>query len=252
MSAMTKSLALAASLAVLATTSNAEPTHVMVRAQSLDAKFIGDQMGGVKITLSDAKTGRRLATGVTKGGTGDTQKLMKTPRVRGSQVSNPDTAGFDAVLDLTKPTLVRADAEGPMGKPESRIHVSSTLWVIPGRNVTGDGWILSFPGLVIEPQATPTGPGALRVDAKVALMCGCPIEPGGIWDANTYSIQASLLRAGRVVAQQPLAYAGQPSQFSGVFADVPPGRYALRIVASDTKSPNSGVWEQPVKIQARR
>lgn len=252
MSAMIKSLAIAVALGLLASAAQAEPTHVMVRAQALDAKFIGDAMGGVKVRLTDAGTGRLLAQGVTKGGTGDTPRLMKTPRVRGSQVSDAGTAGFDAVLDLTKPTLVRADAEGPMGKPESSIHVSSTLWIIPGRNVTGDGWVLSFPGLVIEPKATPTGPGALQVDAKVSLMCGCPIEPGGLWDANTYSIQAYLLRAGQVAAQKSLSYAGQPSQFTGAFADAPPGRYVLRIVATDAKSPNAGVWEQAVKIRAKR
>lgn len=252
MSAMIKSLAIALGFGLLASAAQAEPTHVMIRAQALDAKFIGDHMGGVKVTLTDATTGRRLASGLTKGGTGDTPKLMKTPRVRGVQVTDGDTAGFDAVLDLTKPTLVRADAEGPVGKPASAIHVSSTLWVIPGRNVTGDGWVLTFPGLVIEPKATPTGPGALKIDTKVSLMCGCPIEPGGLWDANTYSIQASLLRAGRVAAQKTLAYAGQPSQFTGDFADVPPGRYVLRIVATDAKTPNSGVWQQAVDIPGKR
>ncbi len=252
MSAMIKTLAIAVGLGLLTSAAHAEPTHVMVRAQSLDAKFIGDAMGGVRITLSDARTGRRLATGLTKGGTGDTAKLMKTPRVRGSQVSDAAAAGFDAVLDLTEPTLVRADAEGPVGKPASSILVSSTLWVIPGRDVTGDGWVLTFPGLVIEPRATSTGPGALQVDAKVSLMCGCPIDPGGLWDANTYSIQASLLRAGRVAAQKPLTYAGRPSQFTGAFADVPAGRYTLRIVATDAKTPNAGVWEQAVHIRAKR
>ncbi len=230
----------------------AEPTHITVRAQALDAKFIGDHMGGVKVTLTDARTGRRLAQGLTRGGTGDTPRLMKTPRVRGVLLSDADTAGFNTVIEIDQPTLVRADAEGPMGKPASVIHVSSTLWIIPGRDVTGDGWVLTFPGLVVEPKVTPAGPGALQVDAKVSLMCGCPIEPGGLWDANTYSVQASLLRAGRIAAQQTLAYAGQPSQFASAFADVPPGRYTLRIVASDAKSPNAGVWEQAVDVPATR
>lgn len=252
MSPMIKALPLATTLALLALPALAEPTHVTVRALALDAKFIGDHMGGVKVTLTDAKTGRRLAEGLTKGGTGETAKLMKAPRVRGVPVADGDAAGFDAVLDIDRPTLVRADAEGPMGKPASAIHVASTLWVIPGRNVTGDGWVLTFPGLVIEPKATPTGPGGLRVDAKISLMCGCPIEPGGLWDANTYSIQASLLRRDRVMSQKTLAYAGQPSQFTGAFADVPPGRYALRIVATDARTPNAGVWEQAVDIPRKR
>jgi hypothetical protein len=245
---MFKTFAVSASLFALALPVAAEPTHVMVRAQALDAKFIGDHMGGVKITLSDARTGRVLAKGVTKGGTGDTARIMKAPHVRGAPLSDAQTAGFDAVLDLDQPTLVRADAEGPLGKPGSSIHVASSLWVIPGRDIAGDGWVLSFPGLAIEPTATPAGPGALRIEAKISLMCGCPIEPDGLWDANTYTIQALLLRAGAVAAKQPLAYAGQPSQFSGTLAGLKPGRYTLRIVATDAKSPNAGVWEQAVVI----
>lgn len=249
---MIKHALLATSLLVMASAAQAEPTRVMVRALALDAKFIGDQMGGVKVTLTDAKTGRQLATGLTKGGTGDTTRLMKAPHVRGAQLSDPGAAGFEAVLDLTAPTLVRADAEGPMGKPASSIRVSSMLWIVPGRDVTGDGWVLNFPGLVIEPKVTTNGAGAVQVEAKVSLMCGCPLEPGGLWDANSYTIQASLLRNGVVAAQRTLAYAGQPSQFTAAFSAVAPGPYALRIVASDAKSPNAGVWEQAVDVRAAR
>jgi len=39
----------------------AQPTHVMVRALALDAKFIGDHTGGADITLTDARTGKVLA-----------------------------------------------------------------------------------------------------------------------------------------------------------------------------------------------
>ncbi len=41
-------LILAVSLALLAPPALAEPTHVMVRAQAQDAKFIGDHVGGFR------------------------------------------------------------------------------------------------------------------------------------------------------------------------------------------------------------
>jgi hypothetical protein len=243
-----KSILLATAVAALAASAHAQPTHVMIRAQSLDAKFIGTHMGGVMITLRDAATGAVLAQGITAGGTGDTGAIMKTPRERGAAITGGDTAGFDAVLDISRPTLVRVEASGPVGKPAASIKVASSLWVIPGRDVGGDGWVLTFPGLVIEPSVQPAANGGLKVAAKVTLMCGCPIEPGGVWDAANYTIEAALLRGDKIVATAPLTYAGQASQFSGAITGAAPGRYVLRVVATDARTPNAGVVEQKVEI----
>ena len=81
-------------------------------------------------------------------------------------LTDPSAAGFEAVLDLKKPTLVRADAVGPVGKPDSAIKVSSTQWILPGRDIVGDGWVLNFPGLVIEPTTSVSPDGALRISAR--------------------------------------------------------------------------------------
>ncbi len=242
-------LTLAASLALPAAPVLAEPTHVIVRAQAQDAKFIGDSMGGVQITLRDARTGAVLAKGLTKGGTGDTSRIMKTPRTRGVGLADPSAAGFEAVIDLTQPTLVRVDAVGPAGRPGAAIKVSSSQWVLPGRDIVGDGWVLDFPGLVIEPTTSVTSGGALRISAKVSLMCGCPIEPSGIWNADTYKVEAHLLKGGRDVATTLLTYSGQPSQFSGALTDVPAGRYRLRLIAADATTSNAGVIEIPVRLR---
>ena len=245
---MIRALTTAAVISVIAGATQAEPTRVMVRAQAADAKFIGDNMGGVKVTLTDAATNRVLARGLIKGGTGDTTRIMMTPRVRGAPITDGGTAGFEAVLDIMEPTLVRVDAEGPVGKPGASIRVSSTQWVLPGRNVGGDGWILTFPGLVIEPQTAAGAGTGLKVEAKVSLMCGCPIEPGGLWDANGYSVEATLRRGPKTIASTPLTYAGTASQFAGQFSALPRGRYTLRVIASDAKSANAGVSEMPVRI----
>ena len=249
MSPMIKALPLAASLVFLASSALAEPTHVMVRAQAQDAKFIGDHMGGVQITLTNARTGAVLAKGLTKGGTGDTPRIMKTPRTRGMSLADPSAAGFEAILDLKQPTLVRVEAVGPVGKPGASIKVSSTQWILPGRDIVGDGWVLDFPGLVIEPTATIAPGGALKISAKVSLMCGCPIEPGGIWNADTYRVEAHLLKGDRDIATTVLTYAGQPSQFSGALANAPAGRYRLRLVAADATTSNTGVVEIPIRLR---
>lgn len=242
-------LGIAACLALAAGAASAEPTRVTVRAHSLDAKFIGDQMGGVAVTLRDARTGKVLARGVTQGGTGDTQRIMKTPQVRGQAITDAATAGFEAVLDIDRPTLVEAEGIGPAGKPASAVRVTSQMWVLPGRHLASDGWVLTFPGLVIEPEVAGLRADGAMLKAKVSLMCGCPIEPGGLWAAENYTVTAELLQGGRTVSLTPLAYGGTPSQFAVRLPAAKPGRYRLRLTATDRTTPNAGVWEAPVRLR---
>lgn len=253
MSAMTKLLALAAVFVIAAPlAAQAEPTHVMVRAQALDAKFIGDHMGGVAIILKDARTGAVLAKGLTKGGTGDTKRIMSTPRTRGDSVTDAATAGFEAVLDLKQPTLVRAEATGPVGKPGSSSQTTSNLWIIPGRDILGDGWILTLPGLVVEPSVSTTPEGAVTLSAKIALMCGCPIEAGGLWDAAHYRVEARLMKGRVLVASIPLGFTGRTGEYAASLPKLAPGRYVLRVVAADDKTANAGVAEQKITLRASR
>ena len=243
---MNRLAALALGFAAIASSAAAEPTRVVVRAHSLDAKFIGTSMGGVEVTLTDP-AGKVLAKGLTSGGTGNTDTLVRNPHARGAPLADASSAAFIATLDLAKPTLVTATARGPMAKPASAITVTSSLWVLPGREVGGDGWILSFPGLVVEPTSAPA-PGGLQVTAKVSPMCGCPIEPGGLWDAANYAVEARLLSGERVVAKAPLAYAGAVGTFGGAIS-APAGRYTLQVTAADAKTPNAGVVEQTVEVR---
>jgi hypothetical protein len=248
MNPMIKVLALSASVTLLATPGFGETTHVMVRAQAYDAKFIGDHMGGVRITLTDARSGKVLAKGLVQGGTGDTPRIMKSPKARGDQISDTDTAGFDAALDIARPTLVQIRGVGPLGKPESSVEVSSSLWVIPGRDILGDGVVLTFPGLVIEPAAAVQSDGLLHLQATVSPMCGCPIDAGGLWDAANYTVHALLSRRGRQLTTATLAFTGKTGQFAGALPKPPRGRYTVQLVATDAKSLNAGAVTQVLTV----
>jgi hypothetical protein len=230
----------------LPTMVSAEPTHLMVRAQSLDAKFMGTHTGGVAVTVTDVRLGKVLASGMITGETGDTPRIMQTAHARGHAISDAETAGYDAVIDIEAPTLVRVDARGPMGAPAAAITVSSSLWMLPGRNVLGDGLVLTFPGLIVTPATTRNPDGTLRIDAKVTMMCGCPITPGGIWDADSYSVTGYMLDHGRVVATAPMHYAGQPSQFTSGDLKVSGDHLSVRLVASSKLTPNVGVVEADI------
>lgn len=232
---------------LLAGSALAEPTAVTVRALAKDAKLIGDSMGGVEITLTDAKTGKVLAKGLTKGATGDTAKLVTAPRVRGQAVSAPGNAGFDATLDLNAPTLVRATAKGPMGKPDAVVTVASEMWMLPGKALTGDGWIIEMPGLVVEPTLD-TAAG-VKITAKVTLMCGCPIAPDSTWDANHYEVKAAISQGGKAVRTVSLPYAGQTSTFAASVPDLPKGRYEVLLTAYNANTGNAGVATRPLEVR---
>jgi hypothetical protein len=218
----------------------AEPTSLVVRVQSRDAKFIGDHMGGVAVRLTDAATGKLLAEGLTAGGTGDTERLVVQPRGRGATLSAEGDAAFKTVLDLDRPTLVKLEAKGPMGHPGAVITVTSMAWVLPGQPVVGDGWVVEFPGLAVDTALDRTVAGKLTITAKVTLMCGCPVTPGGLWDANGYTVTAWVTEGGKAAVAVPLAYAGEASTFRATIP-APGPSWSLQVTAVDAKSGNTGV-----------
>lgn len=228
----------------------AQPTTITVHVLSKGAKFIGTSMGGVLITVKDARTGELLAKGVTAGGTGDTGRIMKTPHTRGGVRSTPDAAKFETTLDLEDPRLLEVTAYGPTAQPQASNRVSATQWVVPGRDVTGgDAWLLEMPGFVVDIRTPPAHvklgglPQEVFVEANVTMMCGCPIVPGGLWDADRFEVGALLARDGERVSEFPLSYAGATSQFGGTLRVDEPGVYRMTVFAYDPANGNTGLDE---------
>lgn len=225
----------------------AEPTEITVRVISKDAKFIGTSMGGMRVTLRDAHTGEVLATGLTLGGTGDTKKLMHENAGRRAQLSDAGSAKYVATLDLAEPRLIEAEAYGPLAQPQAAHRVVASQWVIPGRGLAGgDGWVLELPGFVVDVLAPPAHvklSGASKVDvrANVVMMCGCPIEPKGTWDADKFEVQAIVSRDGKPVARLALRYAGETSQFATTVPVDAAGIYDVLVYAYDPANGNTGV-----------
>jgi hypothetical protein len=226
----------------------AEPTNITVRVISKDAKFIGTSMGGAHVTIRDAKTGELLTEGDTRGGTGDTNRIMRAPRQRGVPLSTEGTAGFSATLDLDRPRLIEVSAVGPSSPAQSANRVSATQWVVPGKHLTGgDGWLLEMPGFAVDLLDPPAQVKLSRtvdqvvLQAKVTMMCGCPIMPGGLWDADRYEVTALIFKDGQAAGEVPLTFAGTTSQFSGTLNTREPGHYEALVYAYDPETGNTGV-----------
>lgn len=238
--------------AALVTSAQAEPTDITVRVLARDAKFIGSSMGGARITISDAETGEVLAQGLTEGDTGDTKRIMTSPRSRGEGLATEGAAAFTATIDLDRPRQVRVTAEGPVEFPGSANTVSATQWVVPGRHmVAGDGWVLEMPGLVVNlhdlPEAIAAGE-TLDVRATVEMMCGCPLTPGGLWDADEFKIRAYAVLHQETRADAGMDYAGEASEFSGGLVLDQPGTWKVVVWAWQESTGNTGVGERMVEV----
>ncbi len=234
--------------AATATSVSAVPTQIIVHVKSKDAKFIGTSMGGVLITIKDVNTGQLLAKGHTTGGTGNTAKIMTTPITRGNPISDESAAKFSATIDIDEPTLVEITAYGPSASIQSANRVSATQWVIPGKHITrGDAWLMELPGFAVDVLAPSThsmlkgGPQTVVIEANITMMCGCPITPGGLWDANKFEVAALLSKDGKRIGVLPLQYAGATSQFSGTWNVTEPGTYEATVYAYDPSNGNTGL-----------
>ncbi|HMQ00043.1 MAG TPA: hypothetical protein PKC24_09695, partial [Cyclobacteriaceae bacterium] len=110
-------------------------TRIMVRAKAKDAKFIGSSMGGAQVNISNADTGELLANGIITGSTGNTDVIMKTAHERGKQLSDTETAGYEAVLQLSKPVLAHIEVLAPLGQRQSIVKSGTQVWLIPGKHI---------------------------------------------------------------------------------------------------------------------
>jgi hypothetical protein len=201
--------------------SPAVPTRVLVHVVAHDAKLLQDPVGGARVTIRHAETGEVLAQGTQTGGSGSTKQIMQRPDRRGETIYNtPGAARYATTLPLSKPTPVTITARGPLDHPQAMQTASKSVLLVPGQDVSGDGVVLHLHGFIVEvlePSDTTIVPGTKAgVRARVRMLCGCPTEPGGMWDARDYTIEAQLVRDGAVVSTSALEYAGTTSEYTGL------------------------------------
>lgn len=217
----------------------------MVRAQAKDAKFIGTSMGGALIRITDAETGELLAKGLTKGATGDTQRLVVDATERYGQLHTEGAAKFETTLELSEPVFVTVEAVAPYAKKQAQVASSTQLWLIPGKDITGDGIILEVPGFTIDvlsPQThSRTSEKEIPIKANVVMMCGCTVSDGGLWDSSGYEIRALIKHNSEIVDSVPLSFTGTANTFEGSYEVPEPGVYEVIVYAYDNKTGNTGV-----------
>lgn len=237
-------LGLGVALAAFAPAPVAAQVTVTVRVLANDAKLIGSGVGGARVTIRDAVTGEVLARGEHTGGTGDTHRLVVEPHERGApRFDTEGAAGFTATLPVDTPTVVEIAAEGPLGYPAAAQRAATTLLVMPGQDLIGDGVVLTLHGFIVEPLAAgPVAPDGVPVRASVRMLCGCPFTAGGLWDAGRMTVLARVVDDGRVLAEAPLAFTGETNIWAGrvPLSGPAPAGARLVVLAADAGRANVG------------
>ena len=200
------------------------------------------------VIIRDHDTDEILAKGYTEGATGNTKIIMNTPITRGKSISDDTSAKFTATLDIEEPTFIEISAYGPMAQRQSANRVSLTQWIFPGKDISaGDALVLEMPGFVVDILSPPAhlkfggAPQVVNLRANITMMCGCPIKPNGIWDANKFDITAILQRDGEKLEEVKVIYAGEVSQFSANFTILESGTYDIFVYAFDESNGNTGL-----------
>jgi hypothetical protein len=218
--------------------------------------FIGTSMGGANIIIRDVESGAILAEGRTHGDTGSPATVIQEPRTRGERLSDSSTAKFETHLNLSEPTLVSIEAWAPSTQRQSRIKASTQLWLLPGKDVDGDGVILEIPGFavnILSPQPAErvqlSNLRSVPITLNVVMMCGCPVTPGGIWDANQFEVAGIVKHNGIPVDTVSFVYGGKPSTFQGNLELHGPGSYEIQTYAFDPQTGNAGVDSVVFKVR---
>lgn len=230
-----------------------QPSRLDVHVVAHGAKLIGSAVGGARVTIRDASSGEVLASGVHEGGTGDTDLIMRGGGPAQSLFTTPGAAVFTTTLALDGPRRVTIEASGPLSYPEALANASTTLILAPGVPVTGDGVVLELHGYIVELLDTPTRVaegGALPVRARVRMLCSCPTEPGGLWEAGTV-IAMLVAGDGTVVERRTLEYEGADSTYGAEVRAGEAGSYTLRVVAA-AEDGNAGSAQVAVTVGSSR
>lgn len=233
------------------------PTRVVVRAVSNDAKLLQDPVGGAQITIRNAETGQVLARGTQRGNSGSTEQIMRQPEARGDTLYATDGAAkYETTLVLRRPTQVVVEAEGPLAYPQALQRAEKTVLLVPGKDIDGDGITLTLHGFIVEvlaPETYASDDDSVEVRARVRMLCGCPTEPGGLWNAERYTIRTQLVTAdGAILNEAPLTFTGTTSEYAGTLAvpDAEPSTLRVRVLATDAARVNFGMDEAEVPLTA--
>jgi hypothetical protein len=238
------------------------PTTILVRVVGHGAMVLGREVGSARITITDVATKQILATGIQQGEAGDQNQIMRTPRLMEEpHYSSRPAAAFTATFDLLHPKLVEVTAEGPLAYPASSQRVSTTVWLVPGQDMTNDGIILHLYGYIVQIEHPQSGMSLVAKDdvilrASVRTLSGALVRPYGDWDSRKIRIYGEVMIGERILERLQLFYNNERAGFEApFFVPLPkeaPDGIILRVIAADPAGGNVGIGESKYPVLGER
>ncbi len=237
-------------------------TTVLVRVVAHGGMVLGREVGGAHVTITDIGTGQILAAGLQQGEAGNQNQIMRTPHMMEEPIySSRPSASFTATLELQKPTLVEISAEGPLAYPTSQQRAKTTLWLIPGHDLTQDGIVLHLYGYLVQierpkPQEALIAKDDVKLRASVKTLSGSLVRPHGDWDSRKIRLYGEVLIEDRLIERLQLFYDEGSHTFEAPFF-VPPFHEAphgltVRVIATDLSTGNSGMDQVTYPVLSER
>ncbi len=237
-------------------------TTILVRVVGHGAMVLGREVGSARVTITDVATKQILATGIQQGEAGDQNQIMRTPHLMEEPLySSRPAAAFTMTDTLLHPTLVEVTAEGPLAYPASSQRASTTVWLVPGQDMTNDGIVLRLYGYIVQIEYPQSGEPLIAKDdvilgASVRTLSGALIRPHGDWDSRKIHLYGELMIGERILERLQLFYNNNRARFEAPFfvplpEDAPDG-ITLRVVAADPSSGNFGVGKAQYPVLSER
>lgn len=228
---------------------SAQTTKIIVRAKAKDAKFLPATLG-VHVTVRNNLTGEVMAKGMAVGGSGNTNHIMADAIKRGQLLADEGTSKFEALLDLTEPTFVDIEVIASVNRRNGTKKITTQTWLIPGKDILGDGIVVEVPGFIIDILSPTTQQytrlsaikdGKMLLKASITMACGCVISKGGTWDSEAFTINAIVKHNGKRIDEIPLKITGVWNNFEALLPVAAKGDYEVHVYAYDPKTGNTGL-----------
>ena len=71
---------------------------------------------------------------------------MTEPHVRHQGITDDATAKFETSISLDEPTFVTVEVLAPFNAAGAQVNAQTQVWLIPGKNLDGEGIIVEIPG----------------------------------------------------------------------------------------------------------
>ncbi|WP_256003942.1 hypothetical protein [Pedobacter deserti] len=236
-------------LILYAAVSLAQTTKIIVRAKAKDAKFLPASLG-VHVTIRNNMTGEVMAKGMATGGSGNTDVIMAEAIKRNQQLADAGTSKFEASLELTDPTFVDIEVIASVNRRNGTKKITTQTWLIPGKDILGDGIVVEIPGFIVDILAPTTQQytrlesikeGKMPLKASITMACGCVISKGGTWDSEAFTTKAIIKHNGQKIGEIPLKITDVWNNFEAAIPITAKGDYEVHVYAYDPKTGNIGV-----------